>query len=232
MAYQFIRSELFLITFTFFLFWVFTNLQKKTRLILLNPLVLTIAGLIVFLECMGITYEEYNKGGRYIEFWLQPAIVAFGLPLYRELKHIRSQWLPLLGAEIIGCIVGIVSVVLIAKWLGANDEVIRSLSPKSVSTPIAIAISQQVGGITALTSAIVVIVGMLGALIGTQIIKWGGINSPVSQSLSMGTAAHVIGTNHITVHWGARYGAYSTLGLILNGILTAFLAGPILDLIL
>ena len=230
--HTFIRSELFLITLTFFLFWVFTSLQKHTRLLILNPLVLTIAALIGFLQLMDISYEEYNRGGRFIEFWLQPAIVAFALPLYREMKHIKSQWLPLLGAEIIGCIVGIVSVVLLAKWLGASDDVIRSLSPKSVSTPIAIAISHQIGGITALTSAIVVIVGMLGALIGTQIIKWGKIDSPVSQSLSMGTAAHVIGTNHITTQWGARYGAYSTLGLILNGILTAFLAGPILEIIL
>lgn len=226
-----IRSELFLITFTFMLFWLFSWVRKASGVALLNPMIFTIAGIILFLKLTGITYEEYSPGGRMIEFWLKPAIVALALPLYNELKHIRNQLMPLLAAELTGCVAGIVSVVLIAYWLGAGEDVIRSLAPKSVSTPIAIEISRQIGGIPALTSAIVVVVGMIGAMVGLRMMSWGNVKAPVAKSLSMGTAAHVIGTSRIS-EYGERYGAYATLGLIINGILTAFLAGPITDVLL
>lgn len=225
------KNPLSTITMTFVVFWLTTSLQKRTRSALLNPLVLTIAILICFLKLTGISFHQYYEGGRMIEFWLKPAIVALALPLYNELKHIKNQFLPILLTELAGCLVGIVSVVLIASWLGASPEVIRSLAPKSVSTPIAIEITRQLGGIPALTSAIVVIVGMIGAMAGLKTMEWGRIKSPVSKSLSMGTAAHVMGTNRIS-EYGDRYGAYATLGLILNGILTAFLSGPIVNMIL
>ena len=143
---QLARSELFLVTLTFLLFWLFSHLQSRTGIALLNPMVLTIAGLIIFLRVSGISYEEYYGSGRLIEFWLKPAIVALALPLYSELKHIRRQLMPLLLAELAGCVVGIVSVVIIAGLLGAGEEVVRSLAPKSVSTPIALEISRQIGG--------------------------------------------------------------------------------------
>lgn len=223
-------NDLFLVTLTFLLFWGASWLQKKTGWLLLNPMVLTIAALIGYLKFTGIDYTDYQRSGSMIEFWLKPAIVALALPLYRELGHIRRQLVPVLLAELTGCVVGIVSVVVIAQVLGASDEVIRSLAPKSVSTPIAIEISRQIGGIPALTSAIVVVVGMTGALIGLRLMEWGRVKAPVSKSLSMGTAAHVIGTSRIS-EYGERYGAYATVGLILNGILTALLAGPITHLL-
>ena len=171
---QLARSELFLVTLTFLLFWLFSQLQSRTGIALLNPMVLTIAGLIIFLRVSGISYEEYYGSGRLIEFWLKPAIVALALPLYNsELKHIRRQLMPLLLAELAGCVVGIVSVVIIAGLLGAGEEVVRSLAPKSVSTPIALEISRQIGGIPALTSAIVVVVGMIGAVTGLRMMSWG-----------------------------------------------------------
>lgn len=228
---EIIRSELFLITLTFIVFWGAKKLQEVSRLTLLNPMIITIAFLIGFLKLTGISYDEYSESGHMIEFWLKPAIVALALPLYNELRHIRKQFAPLFISELVGCVTGIISVVLIAKWLGASPEVIRSLAPKSVSTPIAIEISGQLGGIPALTSAIVVIVGMIGAVSGLKMMDVGRITSPVSKSLSMGTAAHVIGTNRIS-EYGERYGAYATLGLILNGILTAFLAAPLVDMLL
>jgi len=226
-----LRSELFLITLTFLLFWIFTWIRRRSGVALLNPMILTIGSLILFLRLTGISYEEYSQGGWMIEFWLKPAIVALALPLYYELRHIKSQFMSLFLTELAGCAVGVISVVLIASWLGASPEVIRSLAPKSVSTPIAIEITRQLGGIPALTSAIVVLVGMIGAMAGVKTMEWGRIKSPVSKSLSMGTAAHVMGTNRMS-EYGDRYGAYATLGLILNGILTAFLAGPIVNLIL
>lgn len=228
---EFISRPLPMLTLTFLIYWGASRLQKLTRLSWLSPMLITIAALIGLLKLTGISFEKYYESGYLIEIWLKPAIVALGLPLFNELRHIRLQFLTLFITELVGCVLGIVSVVLIAKWLGASPDVIKSLAPKSVSTPIAIEISRQIGGIPALTSAIVVVVGMIGAACGLKMMQWGRVHHAVSQSLSMGTAAHVMGTNRIS-ELSDRYGAYATLGLILNGVLTAFFAGPLVELIL
>lgn len=229
--YELMHSQLALITLTFLVFWGARYLQSVIRLAIFNPMIVTIAVIIIFLEVTGISFDEYYKGGRLIEFWLKPAIVALALPLYNEMKHIRRQFASIFFSELAGCLVGLISVVVIARWLGASPEIIRSLAPKSVSTPIAIEISRQVGGIPALTSAIVIVVGMIGAVFGLKMMEWGHVRGAVSRSLSMGTAAHVMGTNRIG-EFGGRFGAYATIGVILNGILTAFLAGPVIELLL
>lgn len=217
------------ITFTFLVYWGATYLHRRTRLTLLNPLIITIAIVIVALKLTDTTFETYYDGGHLIEFWLKPAIVALALPLYQEIKHIKNQFLPIFITELVGSFVGIVSAVLIAHWFGATDEVVRSLAAKSVSTPIAIEITHKLGGIPALTSAIVVLVGMIGAVVGLKTLSVGHVNNSVSRSLSMGTAAHVMGTNRVSM-FSDRFGAYATLGLIINGILTAFLAGPLVNI--
>lgn len=227
---QLLHSELFVITMTVLVYWGARYLQRITGLTLLNPMLVSIAVLIGILKLADIPYETYRSGSHLIEFWLKPAIVALGYPLFNQLKHIKRQFMVIFITELVGCAVGIISVVLIAHWLGASREVIYSLAPKSVSTPIAIEISNQIGGIPALTSAIVIVVGLIGAVMGLKMMDWGHVTAPISKSLSMGTAAHVIGTNRIS-EYGERYGAYATLGLILNGILTAFLAGPLLNLL-
>lgn len=226
-----ISSPMVLITITFLIYWGATWLQKKSRQSWLSPMLVAIVALICILKGFDISYEKYYESGHLIEFWLKPAIVALGLPLFNELRHIRRQFLTLFLTELAGCVTGIVTVVLIAKWLGASPAVIASLAPKSVSTPIAIEISSHIGGIPALTSAIVVVVGMIGAALGLKMMGWGHVHHAVSQSLSMGTAAHVMGTNRLS-EISDRYGAYATLGLILNGVLTAFLAGPLVNLLM
>ena len=228
---EYISSPLTLIAVTFLIYWGSGWVQKKSGISWLSPMLITIVSMIIFLKLADISYERYQKSGHLIEFWLKPAIVALGLPLFNELKHIRSQFITLFITELVGCVTGIVTVVLIAKWLGASPEVILSLAPKSVSTPIAIEITHQIGGIPPLTSAIVVVVGMIGAAFGLKMMYWGHVRRAVSQSLSMGTAAHVMGTNRLS-EISDRYGAYATLGLILNGVLTAFLAGPLVSLLL
>ena len=202
-----------------------------TGLLVLNPVLITILVIIGYLKLLGVTYETYYDSGRMIEFWLKPAIVALGVPLYQQMKQIRRQFLPIFISQLAGCLAGIVSVVLIARWLGATREVVLSLAPKSVTTPIAIEVSQKIGGVASLTAAIVVCVGLLGAILGSKMMTMGRVDSPVARSLSMGTAAHVIGTSRAS-QFGQRHSAFATLGLILNGVLTALLAGPIVDWIL
>ena len=153
---SYLDNEFFLLAVTFGVFFFSKLLQKKTGILLLNPILLTIAILIIFLKMAHISYETYNKGGYLIEFWLKPAVVALGVPLYLQLEAIKKQLVPILLSQLAGCIIGVVSVVVIAKLMGAPQEIIYSLAPKSVTTPIAMEVADTLGGIPALTAAVVV----------------------------------------------------------------------------
>ena len=224
---NFLENEFFLLAITFGIFFLAKLLQKKTGIMLLNPILLTIAILIIFLKMANISYDTYNKGGYLIEFWLKPAVVALGVPLYLQLETIRKQLLPILLSQLAGCIVGVISVVLIAKLMGASDEIIYSLA---VTTPIAMEVTKSIGGIPALTAAVVVCVGLLGGILGFKTMKITHIGSPMAQGLSLGAAAHAVGTS-AAMDISSKYGAFASLGLTLNGILTALLTPTILRLL-
>jgi predicted murein hydrolase (TIGR00659 family) len=227
---EFLENKYLLLALTFGAFALFKELQRRIGWVLLNPILLTIASLILFLKLTGISYETYQEGGQLIEFWLKPAVVALGVPLYLQLEMIKKQLSPILLSQLVGCLVGIVSVVLVAKLLGATPDVICSLAPKSVTTPIAMEVSNTTGGIPSLTAAVVVLVGLFGAVFGFKILTLGRVKSPIAQGLSMGTASHAIGTS-AAMEVSRKYGAYASLGLTLNGILTALLTPAILRLL-
>lgn len=227
---EILQNNLVLLALTFGIFYGARQFQKWTGWIVLNPILVTIAVLIVLLKLTGISYETYSQAGGYIEFWLKPAIVALGVPLYQNLGQIRRQFLPIFLSQLAGCIVGVVSVVIIAQLMDASRETIISLAPKSVTTPIAMEVCQALGGIPSLTAAIVVSVGLFGAVFGFKVLEVWHIKNPYSQGLSIGTASHAVGTSR-AMEKGETYGAYASLGLILNGVLTAILTPFILKII-
>ncbi|MBE6299748.1 MAG: LrgB family protein [Bacteroidales bacterium] len=216
-----------LLALTFAVYYVATIIRKKTGIILLNPILITIAVMICYLKFADISYTTYNEGGKYIEFWLKPAIVALGVPLYKHLNSIKQHFIPIFLSQLAGCIVGIVSVVAIADLMGATNEVIISLAPKSVTTPIAIEISSALGGIESLTAAVVVCVGILGAVIGYRTMSIIKLRDDISKGLAMGTASHAVGTA-ASMEVSPIHGVYATLGLIINGVLTSLFAPIIL----
>ena len=227
---EIMSNPIILLAITFGIYYVARQIQKRTGWVVLNPILITIVALIALLQLTGISYETYEQGGQYIDFWLKPAIVALGVPLYQNLGQIRRQLLPILMSQLVGCLVGLVSVTMIASALGASHEVIVSLAPKSVTTPIAMEVCKTSGGIPSLTAAIVVIVGLFGAIFGFKILEVWHVHNPFSQGISMGTAAHAVGTSR-AMEKGETYGAYSSLGLILNGVLTALLTPFVLKLL-
>ena len=226
---EFSTNKFFLIAVTFISYVSAVIVQRRTGLRLLNPILISIAVMICLLMGLGIDYDTYQGAGEYIDMWLKPAVVALGVPLYKQLESIKKQMLPLLTAEMAGCVAGVVSVVVFAELFGASREVVMSLAPKAVTTPIAMEISQSVGGIPALTAAIVVSTGIFGGMTGFKIVKLGHVKSPIATGLSIGTAAHAVGTS-AAMERSDRYGAFSSLGLTLNGLLTTLLAPLILRL--
>ena len=225
-----ISSEYFMLALTFGVFYAAKTLQRRLGWVLFNPILIAIAIIIVFLLAMDIPYETYHEGAKLIEFWLKPAVVALGVPLYLQLSSIKRQFLPILASQMMGCVAGIVSVVVIAKMLGASNAVIMSLASKSVTTPIAMEVTQALGGIPSLTAAIVVITGLIGAIIGFKTLSVGHVYNPMALGLSMGAASHALGTS-AAMDRDQFMGAYASLGLTLNGILTALLTPTVIDII-
>ena len=225
-----ISSEYFMLALTFGVFYAAKTLQRRLGWVLFNPILIAIAIIIVFLLAMDIPYETYHEGAKLIEFWLKPAVVALGVPLYLQLSSIKRQFLPILASQTMGCVAGIVSVVVIAKMLGASNAVIMSLASKSVTTPIAMEVTQALGGIPSLTAAIVVITGLIGAIIGFKTLSVGHVHNPMALGLSMGAASHAVGTS-AAMDRDQFMGAYASLGLTLNGILTALLTPTVIDII-
>lgn len=224
------HNDILYITLTLAVFCGAQWLQRKTGWILLNPVLLAIALIILILKAGNISYDAYEEGGRYIAFFLKPAIVALAVPLYRQLEQIKKQAIPILASQLVACITGILAALLVAQMLGAPQAIGISLSPKSVTTPIAMEIARVLGGIPALTAIIVIVTGIFGAIVGMAFLKLVRVKSPIAQGLAMGAAAHAMGTAQV-MKKTPRIGAYASVGLIVNGILTGLLAPWLLQLI-
>lgn len=198
-------------------------LYARWRLPLLNPVFVAITTVIVALRLLGVDYREYDRGGRVISFFLGPAVVALGLPLYLQLEMVRRNALTILAAIGAGSLTGILTGAGVAGLLGAARAVVRSVAPRSVTTPIAMEVAGHLGGIPPLTAAIVIATGMLGAVVGPTLLRRMGVTSPTAIGLAMGAAAHGIGTAR-AVEEGRTEGAMSGLAMGLNGVVTALLA--------
>ena len=223
------ENQYLILAMTFAIFYYFRRLQYRTGWLLLNPILIAIVVLIAYLKLTGVSFETFEESGSLIDFWLKPAVVALGVPLYLQFEAIKKLWPPIVLSQLVGCLVGIVSVVLIAQFFGASQVVILSLASKSVTTPIAMEVTQTLGGIPSLTAAVVVITGILGAIMGFKTLAMGHVNSPIAQGLSMGAASHAVGAS-TAMGRSNKYGAFASLGITLNGIFTALLTPTILRL--
>lgn len=220
-------NQYVILSLTFAIFFYVRRLQQRTGWMLLNPILVSIVLIIVYLKVTGVSFEVYKQDAQLIDFWLKPAVVALGVPLYLQLDAIKRLWLPIVLSQLVGCLVGIVSVVLVSKICGAPDEIILSMASKSVTTPIAMEVTQSLGGIPSLTAAVVVITGIIGALVGFRTLSFGHVSSPIAQGLSMGAASHAVGAS-AAMAYSSKYGAFASLGITLNGIFTALLTPTVL----
>ncbi len=227
--HEYLNNDYFLLTLTFGVYFLAKLVRKMLQLPIFNPILVSIAFMICFLTIADIDYETYKLSGSKIDFWLKPAVVSLGVPLYKQLHSIKHEMVPIFMSQLVGCLVGIVSVVALAQYFGASRIVVLSLAAKSVTTPIAMEVTQSIGGIPSLTATIVVFVGIFGAITGFRILKYGHIGMPSSQGISLGTASHAVGTSAAMEH-GMEHGAYASLGLTLNGIFTAILTPYILQM--
>ena len=207
--------------------WVFRRLGNSQ---LLNPVLTSVIALVILLKVSGTDYQTYFSGAQFIHFLLGPATVALAIPLYREIQAIRKAFVPIIIALTVGSLASIMSAVGIAWCLGGERIVLLTLSPKSVTTPIAMGISEKIGGLPALTAVAVVLTGITGAVIGDLVLNSLKIHDEKARGMALGVAAHGIGTAH-AMQKSRVSGAFAAMAMALNGLLTALLLPAIIGLI-
>lgn len=171
----------------------------------------------------GIPYERYFQGSKILNDLLQPAVVALAYPLYEQLHQIRARWKSIIAVCFIGSLTAMISGGAIALWMGATPEIAASIMPKSVTTPIAMAVAESLGGIPAISAVCVIFVGILGAVFGHTLFKVLKITTRSARGLAMGTASHALGTARCA-EMDYQEGAFGSLALVICGIITSLLA--------
>ena len=197
---------------------------------LLNPVLTSVIALIILLVLTNTSYETYFEGGQFVHFLLGPATVALAVPLYQQCSKLRKLFLPVAITVISGVIIGAFSSIGIAWFLGASIETQLSLAPKSVTAPVAMGISEQIGGLPSLTAVLVVVTGIIGAVIGTKLFELMRIKDDSIKGMAMGITAHGIGTAR-AFQVSPEMGAFSGLAMALSAFATAIILPWLLNLI-
>jgi predicted murein hydrolase (TIGR00659 family) len=220
---ELLNTPLFGITITLLAFELGFYLNNKIKLAIFNPLFVSQTLIILFLLKFNISVDAYNKGGQLISFFLAPATVILAVPLYRKFKLLRANFLPILIGITVGSIAGMASVLLLGKLFGLDELLKVSMLPKSVTLPIGLEISAQLGGLSALTVAATVITGIFGTITGAYICNIFKIKDKVAVGVAIGTASHALGTTK-AMELGETEGAMSSLSIGVAGLITVVLA--------
>nr|WP_024965071.1 CidB/LrgB family autolysis modulator [Pantoea sp. IMH] len=216
---------------TLVVFFLARKVAAKVKISLLNPLLISMAVIIPLLLLLQMPYARYFQGSSVLNQLLQPAVVALALPLYEQLHQIRARWKSIISICFIGSLTAMISGTAIALWMGATPEIAATILPKSVTTPIAMAISGTLGGIPAISAICVLIAGVLGAVFGHMLLNLFKIKSKPARGLAIGNASHALGTARC-VELDYQEGAWSSLALVICGIITSLLAPFIYPLLM
>jgi predicted murein hydrolase (TIGR00659 family) len=200
--------------------WCYRSSHNKA---LLSPLFLTPIFIVTFLVWNNISYESYYTSAKYLTDTLQPATIALAIPLFKYFEVLKKNAFQIVLSVLFGSIIAISSSAYIAGLFGLNVQMVDSLIPRSVTTPMAMDISQSIGGVPAITAVFVILTGIIGSLIGPVIIKFLRINNCIARGVLLGTSAHASGTTK-AFEFGSISGTISSVSMILTGFITIFTA--------
>ena len=198
-------------------------LKKKFKSPLLNPLLISIILVIAILVALDVDYQSYNISAKYLSYLLTPATVCLAIPLYEQIEKLKSNWKAIIAGIVSGIISCVLCVYAFSLILGLTHEQYVTLLPKSITTAIGMDVSTELGGITTITVAVIIITGVFGNIIGEPICKLFHITEPVAKGIGMGSSAHAIGTAK-AMEMGEVEGAISSLSIAVTGLLTVIAA--------
>ena len=214
------QTPFFGISLTIFAFWIGVKLYKRQKVAILNSIMIAVIIILLVLKILGISLDSYFVGADLIHLMLGPATTCMAISIYNKRELLKKNLLPVLAGCVAGVLASVVSIVAMSRLFGLDQTMMMSLIPKSVTTPIATAISGAQGGIVSITVAAVIVTGVFGNMAGPFLCRIFRITDPIAQGVAYGTAAHVIGTARARQHSEVA-GAVSSLSLVVAGILTA-----------
>ena len=207
-------------------FWVGVLIYNKTKLSFLQPILTATILIIAVLKIGNLDYEVYKAQNAFLNFMLAPAAVVLAVPLYKNIHILKKNAFPVIMGIVSGSLVTMGSCIFLGKILGTQEQIIVSMVPKGVTNPIAIEVSQIIGGIPELTIALVVFTGIFGGSVGPEVIRFLGIKNKIAKGIALGSMCHAVGTARAFKE-GEIEGAMSSLAMGIAGIFTA-LAAPLI----
>ena len=212
-------SPFFGVTLSILTFWIGVRIQKKTGLVVCNPLLIAVVLTAGVLLLFRIPYESYNQGGELINLFLSPATACLAVAIYGKLQLLKEHWLPILVGCTVGSAASMGSILLLCRLFGLDEAMTVSLLPKSVTTPIALIFSHSHGGIGSITVVAVLITGIFGSIAAPLLIKLFRVRDPMAAGLAIGACSHAVGTSR-ALELGETEGAMSGLAIGVCGIVT------------
>ncbi|HEX8593607.1 MAG TPA: LrgB family protein [Pseudomonas sp.] len=193
---------------------------EKTRWVFLQPVLVSMLVVIAVLLGCGLSYAEYRKSTEILSILLGPATVALAVPLFLNLRRIRQLLWPTLTTLVLGGVFATGLCVFLGWLFGADHMILMTMAPKSVTSPIAMLVAEQIGGVAALAAVFVLITGVIGAIFGPGLLTFVGVNSPAARGMALGLTAHAVGTS-AALQEGEECGAFAALAMSLMGVATA-----------
>ena len=206
------------------------EIQKKWKKVYLNPLLIAIVIVIVFLLITGISYETYQYGAKYLSYFLTPVTVCLAVPLYKQIEILKNNLAAILISIVIGCLAHAGILIAVTVLCKMDQQLLLSVMSKSVTTAIALGVTDEIGGIQGITVIGVMIAGISGAVVGPNILKLFHITEPIAQGLALGSASHAVGTSK-AIELGEIQAAMSSLAIVVTGILTVIIVPWVVSLL-
>lgn len=225
-----LNSTYFGIVLSLLCYWGALKISAKVKSTLCNPLLVASAMIVAVLLVLKVDYETFDKGASYLTYFLTPATVCLAVPLYRQFHVLKSNMKAILLGIAAGCVACMITIVGLAVVFSFSTQLTASVLPKSITTAIAIGLSDEIGGMSAVTVACVVITGIFGACTASALFKLFKIEEPVAQGLAAGASAHAIGTSR-ALELGEIQGAMSSLAIVVTGIMTVILVPIVMGII-
>ena len=194
-------------------------LQKKCRLALFNPLLISVIVTIAVLALARIDYDVYYEGAKYLSYLLTPATVCLAVPLYEKLSLLKQNWKAIFAGIFSGVVTTLCSVLVMSKLFGLTHEEYVTMLPKSITTAIGMGVSEELGGYVTLTVAMIIITGIFGNVVAVAVCRLFRITDPIAKGVGIGSAAHALGTAK-ALEIGEVEGAMSSLSIVVAGLLT------------
>lgn len=226
----FLGSAYFGAILSLFTYWIGGVLQKKLKIAIANPLLISVFLCIIVLKVTGVEYSTFQTGAKMLSWFLTPVTVCLAVPLYKQFLVLKKNLAAVGIGIVLGCAANMIVILAIMLLAGAERVLTISLLPKSITTAIALGVCKEAGGIEAVSVIGIMVAGLFGGVFGPELLKLLRVKEPVAQGLAMGTASHAIGTSR-AAELGEVQQAMSSLAIVVNGILTAVVTPAIISMI-